>query len=79
MPDRARCYNELRAVMADGMSAYYKAHPDRFGDARSLEAIEASTKYGLAQMLAVLDRYEIRLRTHPETPPEDSLRRRAGE
>ena len=49
--------------MVAGITGYYRRHPERLGDDRSLEAIEVSTKHGLARMLAVLDNYDITSRT----------------
>lgn len=59
--DRQQCYDELRAIMADNLTAFYRAHPTYLGDERSTEGIMA-VSVALGQMLASLDRYEITFR-----------------
>ncbi len=45
--------------MKHGVLAYYKANPDRLGDARSQDAIHVSME-GMKAIENVLDRYDIR-------------------
>ncbi len=58
-PCRKECYAEIRRVMKHGVLAYYKANPDRLGDARSQDAIHVSMA-GMKAIEDVLDRYDIR-------------------
>ncbi len=82
---RERANAEIVAVARDGLAAYYEAHPDRLGDARSQDAISVSTA-GIGAVLAVLERYEIsdaatpadlgRVRKQAYTGVLDALRER---
>jgi hypothetical protein len=55
---RAKCYAQVRAVMRDGVSQYYREHPDLLNDPRSKEAVRRSLD-GLRAIIQVLDGYEI--------------------
>jgi len=57
-PIRLECYSRIEAVMKNGVSAYYRKHPDLIGDERSQNAVKESV-LGLQAIFAVLDDYVI--------------------
>lgn len=58
MTPRQKCYTEIKALMRDDITTFYKENPDKFGDERSQVAIDISLK-GLGRILMILDKYEI--------------------
>lgn len=60
---RAQCYDEIRRCMEAKMREYYKEHPERLMDERSVQEIEMMRSV-LGCMLAVLDGYEIQTSGH---------------
>ena len=55
---RRECYEAVRDCFTRGVSAYYRKHPNRLDDERSVEAV-AISKRGLESIFAVLDEYVI--------------------
>lgn len=54
---RGVMYGEIKKIVQDGPDEYYRAHPERAGDQRSLDAHQASKK-GVDAIFDVLDQYD---------------------
>jgi hypothetical protein len=55
---RSECYDMIRGCVEQNMREYYKQHPERLLDQRSVEKIEMM-RQTLACILEVLDGYEL--------------------
>lgn len=55
---RAECYGKLRYCMEQNVREYYRAHPERLLDQRSIDKMQMMRK-SLVCILQVLDDYQI--------------------
>lgn len=56
---RKRAYEQIVAVVKEGLARYYAEFPDRLGDERAGDALAWSMR-GVARIIRVLDEYDIR-------------------
>lgn len=56
--DRAACYDRIRSCMEQHLRDYYRTHPERLLDRRSMEKVEMM-RQTLTCILEILDSYDI--------------------